>query len=1423
MGKTKKDQGPGERVPRGRRRPYEELDVDRILRSDHVRAEFLDDLAETKRNIQQKVDDFLSTLDTSEKSLADETREILAKWLREVDKLDLMEDVRKSETEFVSSLENLKLKKSIENKPDNLLEEDVLPVTPSAAEAPVGAASAARDTSERFHYEHMEFVHNEELYRKIVNNKLTGPLKKVSDPASQWQFGDPIKDIPDFLISVELINAIRRVAIKIIKGKELSDLDQKVAQAYSDERIEHGILISVDPEDKSVYSIKEALDSKKGSSVETELPTEAPSAVEPPPSRAEADAPVGPVVPPAEAAPAPVAPEASTIDQASESTHAENRAGKSFFDQAIELIQEHESTHPELVAEYLAKIRAMSELEHNSEEIRTVYIEFLDKLEALDGAQTANERINSEAATDVSENPVEPETPATPSVEPEVKSGNVTEEADFEVLPNDDNTERKADSEDNHEQEPQNLEEARLAWLKSLRKRGNLFKRDKLGSSNAVDVYKNFLQAKLVSNLESKQQELLAGMNPDTLDEAKIREIVEALASSHIALLQEEENQIDLLSSGLEQSSMQKFKALWRKYAKSRLVLGAGLFVGGAALTAATGGVGGLLAGILTARGMLSSAGTFLGAESFIDTRSKWGGQKGIIDEMKNLGYTFGGFNKFGIKIKASEASVISQEDVDYWAGKDGKPGRLEEKYSTDQLGQELARLRILSLDKGASIKDAARFGGEQEQFVKIIEAVYYKKLKEDLKQKLSSAGPLVAQSEIIQSTVQNNIEAEQNLLISEQDKSRAKAMARYGLSAALGLTVGLVAGSRVFGALDHKDAAEAGQSVQGVVYNPEEHKFNPSLNNSDGWHPPMSPETVPSHQDFNMTESATSASTEAATQATAEHASAVVDTHSVTPTGTNSLENVINTDKGMQGHDSIWRSTKDIVKSDPQRFGYTGTPGDADAIAKFTDMKTAELVNQLEQDQGGHLKDLVHNGDKVIVSFEGDKATLSFNPSSGIDAGHLSEIQQSASSAVESGSVEAPNSTGAQAILDNAKAQAEWAKNDYSKFVNGAGEYSSEVYKTALSIQDTGAVNDVVNKVFESSAEVQQQFLHDIDPSHFTGANGKAEIFLKTIAESQKIKLADINSLEELQKHVAAFDRLVADKSLPTNVWTPKLFSDGQGNEIYALVKAKGGLFSFLGEKQYLVDTTVGKPFSVSETGLRNMLENHNVNIDASQNVLTENPPVEPKAEVIEPTAETKIIHEGGIDFASTYSATERASILEYLRGQNMELDDLKNQFAQLARNSSYNQNPNWLKFSDMFKQSLQEHMSEYSSKVADLDDPKIHLTLETTGNMSLEEAANMQANAEIRRLLIDSGVRNKAELAQELLDKEFPVAPELPNEAQFVFKRLSELKEGAVFNDATGDNVFTKINGKIWRYDPIGDPSIEVRDVKDLESLYK
>src|SRR3989339_242907 len=519
-----------------------------------------------------------------------------------------------------------------------------------------------------------------------------------------------------------------------------------------------------------------------------------------------------------------------------------------------------------------------------------------------------------------------------------------------------------------------------------------------------------------------------------------------------------------------------------------------------------------------------------------------------------------------------------------------------------------------------------------------------------------------------------------------------------------------------------------------------------------------------------------------AAAQATAEHAGAAGVTAGV---GAQHFEDVIHTEDGGSA-DSIWRSTRDIVKAHPSDFGYHGTD-DAGEIARFAETQTANLVHQLDQAQGGHLADLVHEGDKVSIDFVDSKPVLHFEDSSGLEAGHLSDIHHAAPSAVEH--TPAPEVAPVVPVTPTLE------------------NISSDAF---------------VNKVFESSQDVQEKFLHDIDPNHFTGANNKAEIFLKTITESQKIKLEDINSLEELQKHLAAFDRLVDNKSLPGNTWTPRLFSDGQGHEIYALVKAKGGLFSFLGEKQYLVDTTGGKPFSISETGLRNMLENHNVNIDASQNVLTENLPVEPKAEVIEPSAETQIVHEGGIDFAGTYSATERANILEHLRGKNIEFENLKTQFAQLARNPEYNKNPNWPKFVDMFKQSLQGHIKGYNDIVADLDNPSKHLNAQIFGNMPKLEAAQMQVDAEISQLAVKSGLRNVTELAQDKLDATWKptvesVVPELATSVDTTFEQLSGLKEGAEFHH--DDLVIFKQDGKLFTWDLSEKNLLEVRNQADLD----
>ncbi|PWB38992.1 MAG: hypothetical protein C3F02_01120 [Parcubacteria group bacterium] len=100
-------------------------------------------------------------------------------------------------------------------------------------------------------------------------------------------------------------------------------------------------------------------------------------------------------------------------------------------------------------------------------------------------------------------------------------------------------------------------------------------------------------------------------------------------------------------------------------------------------------------------------------------------------------------------------------------------------------------------------------------------------------------------------------------------------------------------------------------------------------------------------------------------------------------------LEDVIDSSK-VQGSDSIWRSTHDMIEHNPEKFGYHGDINDHVALDKFAENQTANLVAQLNKEQGGNLADLVHSGDKVVVDFKDGHPHLSFEASSGIKAGHL-------------------------------------------------------------------------------------------------------------------------------------------------------------------------------------------------------------------------------------------------------------------------------------------------------------------------------------------------------------------------------------------------------------------------------------------------
>ncbi len=101
------------------------------------------------------------------------------------------------------------------------------------------------------------------------------------------------------------------------------------------------------------------------------------------------------------------------------------------------------------------------------------------------------------------------------------------------------------------------------------------------------------------------------------------------------------------------------------------------------------------------------------------------------------------------------------------------------------------------------------------------------------------------------------------------------------------------------------------------------------------------------------------------------------------------SFADVIDSSK-VSGSDSIWRSTHQIFEDHPKELGYTGDLNDHDALSKWAENQTANVVQRLNQEQGGNLADLVHDGDQVKIELVDGKPVLSFEAASGVAAGHL-------------------------------------------------------------------------------------------------------------------------------------------------------------------------------------------------------------------------------------------------------------------------------------------------------------------------------------------------------------------------------------------------------------------------------------------------
>ncbi len=91
--------------------------------------------------------------------------------------------------------------------------------------------------------------------------------------------------------------------------------------------------------------------------------------------------------------------------------------------------------------------------------------------------------------------------------------------------------------------------------------------------------------------------------------------------------------------------------------------------------------------------------------------------------------------------------------------------------------------------------------------------------------------------------------------------------------------------------------------------------------------------------------------------------------------------------------NNSIWKATKNLFLSHSEEFGYD--PKKHGDLKAWAERSTANAIHELNELEGGNIKDLVHKGDRVYIGKGPDgKYHLSVedNPDDGFERGHLSD-----------------------------------------------------------------------------------------------------------------------------------------------------------------------------------------------------------------------------------------------------------------------------------------------------------------------------------------------------------------------------------------------------------------------------------------------
>jgi len=85
----------------------------------------------------------------------------------------------------------------------------------------------------------------------------------------------------------------------------------------------------------------------------------------------------------------------------------------------------------------------------------------------------------------------------------------------------------------------------------------------------------------------------------------------------------------------------------------------------------------------------------------------------------------------------------------------------------------------------------------------------------------------------------------------------------------------------------------------------------------------------------------------------------------------------------------SVWKSTRDIFKNNPENFGYKGDVDDYEAINHWSEVKTANVFHN-----SGEIKNLVYEGNKVTLIPDGDNFKIEIEEGTGLAPQHLEVVE---------------------------------------------------------------------------------------------------------------------------------------------------------------------------------------------------------------------------------------------------------------------------------------------------------------------------------------------------------------------------------------------------------------------------------------------